>query len=267
MPPADGWHASRVTVLQTLEVYYDAAPRPLATTEQVGPFTLFLRSEQAGWPYYARPTLDADLPFTAAHVSAVRERQRQLGVPEAIEWVHETTPTLLTAAREAGLTVAELPLLVLPDGASPVVPPLPDGARVALLAADHEDLARVHAVVGAAFAGTDDLPATLPPSRAELVRDGLVAVAAAYDARGELVGGGSHSPRGTTTELTGIAVLPRARRLGLGAALTAALVGDAARHGATTVFLSAGDDTVARVYERVGFTRVGTACIAEAPGA
>jgi len=30
------------------------------------------------------------------------------------------------------------------------------------------------------------------------------------------------------------------------------------------VFLSAQDDAVARVYERVGFQRVGTACVAEA---
>jgi hypothetical protein len=33
--------------------------------------------------------------------------------------------------------------------------------------------------------------------------------------------------------------------------------------GATTIFLSAGSDAVARVYERVGFVRVGTACVAE----
>jgi hypothetical protein len=29
------------------------------------------------------------------------------------------------------------------------------------------------------------------------------------------------------------------------------------------VFLSAGDDDVARLYSRVGFRRIGTACIAE----
>jgi len=65
--------------------------------------------------------------------------------------------------------------------------------------------------------------------------------------------------------LTGIAVLPRARRRGLGAAITHALVSDAKVRGVETLFLSARDDAVARVYERVGFVRVGTACIAEAP--
>ena len=58
-------------------------------------------------------------------------------------------------------------------------------------------------------------------------------------------------------------MLPRARRHGVGAAITAALVADAHDRGVGTVFLSAGDDAVARVYERVGFVRVGTACIAE----
>jgi predicted GNAT family acetyltransferase len=61
----------------------------------------------------------------------------------------------------------------------------------------------------------------------------------------------------------GIAVLPRARRQGLGAALCAVLAADAMARGVQTVFLSAEDDAVARVYRRVGFSRVGTAMIAE----
>lgn len=77
------------------------------------------------------------------------------------------------------------------------------------------------------------------------------------------VGGGRHSPRGAATELTGIAVLPRARRRGVGAALTATLVTDARAGGIETTLLSAQDDTVARVFERIGFHRVGTACVAE----
>jgi ribosomal protein S18 acetylase RimI-like enzyme len=89
-------------------------------------------------------------------------------------------------------------------------------------------------------------------------------MAGAYDAQGA-VGGGSHSPRGRTTELTGIAVVPRARRQGVGAAITALLVADARERGITTAFLSARDDAVARVYERIGFQRIGTACIAEGP--
>lgn len=250
-----------VTVLSTLETYYDAAPRPLATTEEVGPFTVFLRAGE-GWPYYARPTLGYDGPMTSAHVEAVRERQRELGVPENFEWVHETTPTLLSAAREAGLHVAECPLLVLPGGADTVSPPVPEGYDVKMLSADSPELAGATAAVSAGFANTDDLHERAPGRLPGLIESGVLAMAGAYDAQGA-VGGGSHSPRGGTTELTGIAVIPRARRQGIGAAITATLVADARARGISTVFLSAQDDTVARVYERIGFQRVGTACIAE----
>lgn len=251
-----------VNLLSTLEAYYDAAPRPLATTEEIGPLTLFLRSSRQGWPYYARPTLGYDGPVSVAQVEEVRDRQRELGVPESLEWVHETTPTLLSAAREAGLSVAECPLLVLPAGAAPVIPPIPDGCSVAMLPADSPDLAAVAAAVGAAFAESDEPEEGEPGRLPELLASGLVAMAGAYDEQGP-VGGGSHSPRGATTELTGIAVLPRARRRGIGASITAALVADARERGIATVFLSAQDDAVARVYERIGFQRVGTACIAE----
>lgn len=255
-----------VTLLTTLETYYDAAPRPRATTEEVGPFTVFLRTDEDGWPYYARPTLGYDGPFTAGHVEVVRERQRELKVPEAFEWVHETTPTLLAAAREAGLHVAECPLLVLPGGADTVTPPVPEGVEVRMLPADSPDLAAAIAAVSAGFAGTDELAERSTGRLPELMRSGVLAMAGAYDGQGA-VGGGSHSPRGTTTELAGIAVVPRARRQGIGAAITAALVADARERGIDTVFLSAQDDTVARVYERIGFQRVGTACIAEPPEA
>jgi N-acetylglutamate synthase-like GNAT family acetyltransferase len=40
------------------------------------------------------------------------------------------------------------------------------------------------------------------------------------------------------------------------------LAHDAREHGVRTVFCSAQSDDVARVYEAVGFRRVGTSCIA-----
>lgn len=261
-----GWPAPRVmlcavTVLSTLETYYDAAPRPRATTEEIGPFTLFLTTDEDGWSYYARPALGHEGPVTASQVDRVRARQRDLGVPETFEWVHQTTPTLLAAAREAGLRVAECPLLVLPDGADALIPPMAESVTVEILSADSPRLASVLGAVDAGFDGRDEPEERAPGALPGLLECDLLVMAGAYDTRGAL-GGGSHSPRGAATELTGIAVLPRARRRGIGAAITAALVADARSRGLTTVFLSARDDTVARVYERIGFQRVGTACIA-----
>jgi ribosomal protein S18 acetylase RimI-like enzyme len=181
-----------------------------------------------------------------------------------VEWVHETTPSLLAAAREAGLHVTECPLLVLPHGAKALAPPAPEGVEVRMLEPDSPDLARAAAAVSAAFAGVDEVEQRPPGPLGSLMRAGLLAMAAAYDGP-DVVGGGSHGPRGSTSELTGIGVLPRARRRGVGAAITTALVADALARGATTVFLSAHDDAVARIYERIGFQRVGTACVASAP--
>ena len=253
------------TVLEDLETYYDAAPRASATTEEVGPFTLFLRRDPSLWHYYARPRLglDAATPVTTDDVRDLLHRQRELDVPQTIEWVHETTPTLLTAARAAGMDVEQCPLMV---HAEPRSVEAPAGVSVSVLDADAAPLGEVLGAIQAGFSQTDDLPETKPERvqrRREQIRAGLISTVAAYDGSGAVVGGGSHGPRGATTELAGIAVLPRARRRGAGVAITAALVEDARARGVRTPFLSAQDDDVARVYARVGFVRVGTACIAK----
>jgi hypothetical protein len=66
------------------------APRP------DGPLTLFL-GDPGGWTYYARPRLGGGGAVTAADVAAAFARLHELGLPVAIEWVHETTPSLLDA--------------------------------------------------------------------------------------------------------------------------------------------------------------------------
>src|SRR3954464_7853216 len=98
-------------VPRTLERYYDAAPRSAARPVEQGPFTIFLGT--GPWPYYARPRLGLEHEFTLEDVQAARSRLNDLGAPEPFEWVHETTPSLLAAVREAGLDVLEAPLMVL----------------------------------------------------------------------------------------------------------------------------------------------------------
>ena len=71
-----------------------------------------------------------------------------------------------------------------------------------------------------------------------------------------------HQPVEGVTEVVGVATLPAVRRQGLGGAVTGALVEDALARGVETVFLSAGSEDIARVYGRLGFRRIGTACIA-----
>jgi predicted GNAT family acetyltransferase len=91
--------------------------------------------------------------------------------------------------------------------------------------------------------------------RRGLIRDGHLLVVVAENDDGPVAAGGA-MPRGAVAELTGIATLPAWRRRGVGAMVTAALTQAAAAAGVRTVFVSAGDEDVARVYERVGFRRV-----------
>jgi len=78
----------------------------------------------------------------------------------------------------------------------------------------------------------------------------------------EPVGGGSYSAVAGVAEVAGVGVLPAYRRRRLAGQVTHVLARDALDSGVTTVFCSAQSDDVARVYQAVGFRRVGTACIA-----
>jgi predicted GNAT family acetyltransferase len=90
-------------------------------------------------------------------------------------------------------------------------------------------------------------------------------VAAAARVAGVVASVGWHQPLEGASEIVGVATLPAFRRRGLGAAVTATLVADALERGIELVFLSADDERVARVYAKVGFERVGTACAASVP--
>jgi ribosomal protein S18 acetylase RimI-like enzyme len=238
-------------------------PRSAARVEEVGPFTLFVGT--GPWPYYARPRLGLEHEFTWEDVEAVRARQRELGVPEAFEWVHETTPSLRGFFDGE---VLEAPLMVL-DRAG--WRPPETTATIRILGPD-DDLGTFRAVqdVGFTHGGTDGGPEGIAERDAvergdtsfiaQRIRDGL-SVACVAEIAGGPVAAGMHQPVDGVTEIVGVATLPAVRRQGLGGAVTGALVEDALARGARTVFLSAGSEAVARVYARIGSKRIGTACI------
>ncbi|OKI75101.1 GNAT family N-acetyltransferase [Micromonospora sp. CB01531] len=271
----------RTDVLDRLERFYDAVPRDGARTEEFGALVLFVR-DGAGWPFYARPRLDATAPPSLADVTAVRARQRELGLPEAFEWVHEITPDLLAVARSAGLTVLEAPLMVLDPPRLPDPTALSDVPVRVLDPADPgfaADVAvrRAVAAVGFSNGGTargDAGPAERDAAVSRLdvatleedatrISDGRrISVLAETPELGALASGMAMRV-GDVAEIAGVASLPAARRRGLGAAVTATLAHELRAAGTDLIFLSAGSEDIARVYLRVGFRRIGTACIAE----
>ncbi len=274
-------------VFVRLERFYDAVPRDAAVAEDIGELVLFVRTGE-GWPYYARPRLGAGTP-SAADVTAVRRRQRELGAPEAFEWVHETTPNLLAVARSAGLEVLLAPLMVLERAALVPDLPLAGGATIRLLdpasATFADDLhatgavaqlgfgspARTSVVTGAAPVapagpGERDAMPPLTPETVESQRrryaSGRFTGAVVETPAEGILASGIAQRVDDVAEIAGVATLPSARNRGYASQLTAALARDALHSGVDLVFLSAGDDDVARLYSKVGFRRIGTACVA-----
>jgi predicted N-acetyltransferase YhbS len=265
---------TRLGLLDCIEHYFAAAPLPDARIEQVG--ALDVPIGDPSWPYPARPRPGAG-PVTADDVRATMTLQEAGGLPIALEWICERSRDAAAAARAAGLVVEELPLLVVD---TPVELVLPADVHLYLVGADDPQLARYQRVAETAFAhpggpaDVGEFPADRTPefaARVAALRERIgagrtVMMVALED--GAPVAVGSHQPvdvDGTeVSEVVGVATLPRLRTRGLGAGLASALV-EHARETADLVFLSAGDDDVARVYERVGFARLATTGVADRP--
>jgi ribosomal protein S18 acetylase RimI-like enzyme len=264
-------------VIERIDAFCDAVPRERARAESIGALVLFVPMG-TGFPYYARPRAGQRPPATAADVRAVRARQRELLIPESFEWVERTAPDMASAAAEAGLAVHAHPLLVL--GSLAPAPSLPARIGVRIVRPEDPDLILAWAVPGVAFnyPGTaigsasiterDKIAADHDAATIELLRERLRSrqsvLATASGLNGPLAAGSYQLVDGTA-EITGIGVLPASRRRGFAAAVTRALAAHALASGARTVFLSATDATVARIYARLGFHQIGTAMIAEPP--
>ena len=266
--------------IERIDAFCDAVPRRRARADEFGSLVLFTPTGP-GWPYYARPRRGPRPPVTAADIRAVRARQRELIIPESFEWIEQVAPEMAAAATEAGLVVRAHPLMVFalfsPPGPPPL-PPLPPGVTVRAVGPEEGEIDRIWAVPAVAFGhpGTaageagvperDKIAADYDGGSIEMLRErlrsGQSVLAAAFGPDGPLAAGSCQAVDGVA-EITGVGVLPSSRRRGLGAAVTALLAGDALDRGVTTVFLSASDDAVARVYARVGFREIGVAMIAE----
>ncbi|MGW1786513.1 GNAT family N-acetyltransferase [Streptomyces sp. NPDC002143] len=279
-----------------IQEYYATVPLLFADAEEFGPLRLFVRKEP-GAPYYggpghAQPTAEGAASVGPADIARVRARQRVLGVPEAFEWLAESAPELRPLIEAAGLKVLRRPLMALPPH-HPLPPqPVPDGVTLRALTEDDPALPAALALPRLAFAqeprpATDptdhlsDRPSDRPSGHssdrtklsrlaAELTEDGTVATVrptlraghktllAALAPDGTPLATGHYHPATGTTEIGGIGTLPSARRQGLAAAVTAALVTHARAHGVDTIFLAYAEDTVARIYARLGFRPTGT---------
>jgi ribosomal protein S18 acetylase RimI-like enzyme len=263
-------------LIEMVDGHLDAAPRFSADAVDAGAFTLFV--SRTPWGYYARPALRLGRRIASADLAILAERCAELGVGLDIEWVNQARPELEQLAIDFGLRVQPRALLVA-DPAEVHAAPAQD-VRIRIVAHDDPELpaGRAVAEVSFCFAGTaggapgpaerDEARAALSPELIAHLRRrarlGLNVTALAVNDADGVVATGSYQPIEQTAELVSVATLPCARRRGIAAALTASLAQDALDRGVGTLLLTASDDDVARIYERVGFRRVGVAFEAHA---
>jgi ribosomal protein S18 acetylase RimI-like enzyme len=78
-----------------------------------------------------------------------------------------------------------------------------------------------------------------------------------------IVATGSYNPIGEVAEIVGVGTLPIYRRQGFGSDVVHLLCEDAFSSGIKLVALVAEDEAVVRIYQRLGFRRIGTCMSAQ----
>ena len=239
-------------LLTLINDYLDAAPAEACDVERVGPYRLFFRRD-SDMPEisYARP-VRGEREGTLDEIAAMRAAFVARGRRPRWEYLAELNPELADTLVQAGFPApTPRPLQVVTvESFRPEASVLAEVRPITLVEAQPTD-----AVLAAAYGG-NPAEATGEMLRGMLERGACVIAAFVGSTP---VAAGLHSPVGQTTEVAGIGTLPEWRRWGLAGAITTALVADAFARGCTCVFLSAADESVARVYGRLGFEQVGTA--------
>jgi GNAT superfamily N-acetyltransferase len=268
---------SRDALLRRVDAYLDSAPDGSATVVDVGPLRAFVSS--APWSFYVRPRPDLDLTgpvaVTADDVRRAAAVLVDAGQAVSFEWVEQLVPSMRAALVEGGFAVASHPLLTLDLAARAGRRPL--GTRI--LGPGSPDLRASLAVSEVGFAALGTALGRPGPAERDAavvdadlldhvttrMREGRSVVAVLDDPVDGVVATGWHQPIGATTEVVGVATLPTHRRRGAAADVVELLLHDAHSRGCTLALLSASTDAVARVYERVGFARIGSCGAGEPP--
>lgn len=247
---------SRETLLRRIDAYLNAVPRPACDVETVGPFTLFFRRDSTMPEIsYARPTspLEGDLN---AEISGVRAAFASRGRVCRWEFLTELFPDLPERLVQNGFPEPiPRPLMVVTRETF-----RPEYSTIVeIRPIEKTEGGAVGRVLGEAFGmeAQENNENEEDAMFSSMIERGACVLGAFAD--GQPVAGGVHTPVGDTTEVAGIGTHPGFQRRGIAGALTSALVTDAFDRGCECVFLSAADETVQRVYARVGFAKIGAA--------
>lgn len=253
--------ADDLKTLRRIASYYLSGAGGDVDIVEVPPFTVVLnRASDAWYLSYATTTVavaDAD-DALAEIIELFQRRDRTV----AFEWIGELAPGLDGLLERHGLPTPKGEPLLAVSADTLVVPDIA-GASARVVGAD-EDLRAVLRVSHTAIPELGEVTDAELRRVASEIRDGQ-RVQVAVDVDGAPVAVGDHSPAGGVTEIAGIATLEAHRRRGLGGLVTATLAAEALERGCDVVYLTAASNAAARVYERLGFGRIGTGMATHAP--
>jgi GNAT superfamily N-acetyltransferase len=253
--------------LERLQAYWHTSAREsLDDAIEIPPFTLYRGA--ATYPSYviAIPT-SGPTDDLATSLGELRRRVAEVAEVAHIEVIENLHPALPAMLREDGFSegVRE-PLMICTREALRTPQTLPGFSVVTLT--DASSIEEIREGLDVNERGFDpSFSGSIDAEDAARFRNTL-AEARAFTARldGVPVAGGMYmAPRGGLTRLTGVATLEPFRRRGIGAALTAHITQTTFAAGVECAFLAAATEEAARVYERIGYTRVGVVLGYDAP--
>jgi ribosomal protein S18 acetylase RimI-like enzyme len=220
--------------------------------ERIGPFVAtFTPGSRNPYLNYAIP--EADGEPTGGDVAALVEAFARRGHAPRLEYVPSLAPAVEPALLEAGFVVegrccagCRPPSSRLGGSASPYASFC---AVAAARTSSRVTPTRTSIASGTTLSGR--------PSHTISAAGGVLVVATEA-ATGEPAGGGACTPpHEGATELTSIGVRPAHRRRGVAGAMVALLAQTMLDRGVDLVFLMAAGEAEARIYARIGFTRIG----------
>lgn len=245
---------SNEEILKTLEASARESAAVGREVVPVGPFLAVID------PRTDSPWVNVAIPAgplgSATSVAAALDRLRGVFADRRrtlrFEFSAALWPTLPAALERAGLVEdARQTVMTAAAGDVPAVEP-GEGVRLRRMPADAADalLSEYEAAKGRGF--NDDLE-PFPPAdmRNEMADRRRLCAYAEID--GAIAGTGELTPAGSVAELVGVAVVPEARRRGIGAALCSELCRDWFDGGGTLVWLSAQNAVARQLYQRIGF--------------
>ncbi|MCI2975205.1 MAG: GNAT family N-acetyltransferase [Ferrimicrobium sp.] len=268
--------ASRALLVR-IEDYFDQLPRTEADVEAVGPLNLVI--SRTPFHYPARPAAGGARRIRTRQLRRLERSCVDHRLPIELEWIAELNPELEQVVVRSGWTVTSHPLLIVTRDQ---LVPRPRSQQVRVVDPHEPALLACRAVIEVAFsrsvsttAGTrerDRLLDAIDNELAAYVRrraragDTVTGAVVAKD-RGVLAGG-SYRRVGVMAEVVGVGTLPAYRRQGHGLDVVSLLCDHAFERGTEEVLLTAWSQSVAELYGKLGFVRVGTAMVAQlqAPG-